>query len=226
MPGEVLLHAAARKALVGQHQSHPPGTPFQKAYCQGLILPISRLYSIRGTRKLTPKLNVLFFFPQLPQKLFLPVTPTNQCTALSKDTSVPFLPPFHANSAWWPSLTQGGLYISAVLRGADVPLGCVPPITPPLRYTSLLPVSISWCVSHHSPDSPIKLGAFVSLTQALCAAKATPCNKYSLSPSWPQHRVCSLPIALASFVPKSQTKPRTSVTQSLASITACATERW
>lgn len=58
----MLLHAAARKALVGQHQSHPPGTPFQKAYCQSLILPISRLYSIRGTRKLTPKLNVLFFF--------------------------------------------------------------------------------------------------------------------------------------------------------------------
>lgn len=104
-----------------------------------------------------------FFFPQLPQKLFLPVTPTNQCTALSKDTSVPFLSPFHANSAWWPSLTQGGLYISAVLRGADVPLGCIPPITPPCATLLCFPFPFPDVFLTTLPTLPLNSGPLCPL---------------------------------------------------------------
>jgi len=75
-----------------------------------------------------------------------------------------------------------------------------------------------------SRDYPINLRAFVSLTQALCAAKAAPCSKRSLSPTWPQKRAWSPLTALAGWCPRSHTKPRTSAAKSLDSVKAVLQE--
>lgn len=50
-----------------------------------------------------------------------------------------------------------------MLRGADIPLRCVPPIKTSLLYISLLPFSISWCISHHLLTLPLNLGPLCPL---------------------------------------------------------------
>lgn len=94
------------------------------------------------------------------------------------------------------------MYFYINLEGRHTPSMCALYKNPATSHFSISPFPhfLSCYVSHllslRSLACPMKLRAFMSLTQALCAVKATPCNKCSLSPTWPQKRVCSPLIAL------------------------------